>query len=86
MKLKMNYDAIIGIADQIKGELEAFKANIPLVIALRNPGMRDRHWKQIEEMSAKLTGKDDLVVGPSMETFALDSFLQLNLQDSVAEI
>ena len=42
------------IAMQIKGEVEEFMPVMPLVTALRNPGMRERHWT---EMTAA-TGKD----------------------------
>ena len=34
---------ICTIAEQIREELEEFKPNIPLVVALRNEGMRERH-------------------------------------------
>ncbi|KXZ54227.1 hypothetical protein GPECTOR_5g319 [Gonium pectorale] len=33
--------------DIIRAEVEAFKKFVPLVQALRNPGMRDRHWDQL---------------------------------------
>ena len=37
--------SICNIAEQIRSELEAFKPNLPLIIALRNPGMRDRQGR-----------------------------------------
>lgn len=33
----------------VKEEVAAFKAFVPLVQALRNPGMRDRHWDELSE-------------------------------------
>ncbi|XP_056144845.1 dynein axonemal heavy chain 7 [Lampris incognitus] len=39
----------LDIATKIKAEVEAFKAHIPLVQVLCNPGLRDRHW---DSMSA----------------------------------
>ena len=42
------------IATQIKDEVEAFMPVMPLVTALRNPGMRARHWAEM----SKATGKD----------------------------
>lgn len=42
------------IATQVRDELEHFRPNVPLITALRNPGMRDRHWN---ELSAKLNVK-----------------------------
>eukprot|EP00929_Paragymnodinium_shiwhaense_P038463 TRINITY_DN20312_c0_g2_i5.p1 TRINITY_DN20312_c0_g2~~TRINITY_DN20312_c0_g2_i5.p1 ORF type:complete len:4212 (-),score=1387.32 TRINITY_DN20312_c0_g2_i5:193-12828(-) len=60
--LKENEDtkAIVGIAEQIKVELEEFKPNLPLITGLRNEGMRDRHWEQV----SKACG---VQVGPTME-------------------
>lgn len=31
----------------IRSEVEDFKKFVPIVQALRNPGMRERHWEQI---------------------------------------
>ncbi|GLI62391.1 hypothetical protein VaNZ11_005010 [Volvox africanus] len=31
----------------VRAEVEGFKKFVPLVQALRNPGMRDRHWEQL---------------------------------------
>ena len=42
------------IAMQIKGEVEEFMPVMPLVTALRNPGMRERHWAEM----SKATGQD----------------------------
>ncbi|EFJ44217.1 dynein heavy chain 2, partial [Volvox carteri f. nagariensis] len=33
--------------ETVRAEVEAFKKFVPLVQALRNPGMRDRHWDQL---------------------------------------
>ncbi|XP_065194434.1 dynein axonemal heavy chain 1-like [Sycon ciliatum] len=36
-----------GVADEIKRQIEEFKPYVPLIQALRNPGMRTRHWDQL---------------------------------------
>ena len=36
-----------GSAQQVKDWIEEFKPFIPLIQALRNPGMRKRHWEQV---------------------------------------
>ena len=41
----------LGIAKQVKDEMADFAQNVPVVQALRNPGMRDRHW---DALSAEL--------------------------------
>lgn len=33
----------------VRAEVEAFKKFVPLVQALRNPGMRDRHWDLLSQ-------------------------------------
>jgi dynein heavy chain, axonemal len=44
-------DAVAANADAVRADVEAFKAYVPLVQALRQPGMRGRHW---EALSAQL--------------------------------
>ena len=34
--------------DAIRAEIEAFRVYVPLALAMRSPGMRDRHWEKIE--------------------------------------
>ncbi len=35
------------VADEVKKQMDEFKPIMPLVTALRNPGLRDRHWDKI---------------------------------------
>ena len=35
------------VAQEVKRWIEEFKPYIPLIQALRNPGMRKRHWEQV---------------------------------------
>ena len=35
---------------KLRGKVDEFKENLPLVSTLFNPGMRDRHWDQISEI------------------------------------
>jgi len=35
------------VAATLKERLDTFKPNLPLIAALRNPGMRDRHWTKL---------------------------------------
>ena len=37
---------IPALAEAVKEELESFKPSVALIVALRNPGMRERHWQQ----------------------------------------
>ena len=33
----------------LRGKLEGFQEHLPLIKALRNPGLRDRHWEKISQ-------------------------------------
>jgi dynein heavy chain len=35
------------IALTVKNQIEDFKPSIPLIQALRAPGMRNRHWEEV---------------------------------------
>ncbi|KAG8290065.1 hypothetical protein J6590_091041 [Homalodisca vitripennis] len=37
------------IARQVKEDIEKFKPYIPMILAVRNPGMRQRHWDDLYE-------------------------------------
>ena len=59
-----------------------FKPHVPLVIALRSPGMRDRHW---EELSSAL----GFSVDPNNPHFTLSRAFELGLHkhcDTVSKI
>ena len=36
---------IVEVGDKVKTEMDKFKPNLPLMVALRKDGMKDRHWK-----------------------------------------
>ena len=38
------------VANEVKRKIEDFKPYIPLIQGLRNPGMRSRHWEQVNEI------------------------------------
>lgn len=37
------------IAENIKFQIDEFRPKVPLLLALRKGGLRERHWKQITE-------------------------------------
>ncbi|KAL0210647.1 hypothetical protein RCL1_005083 [Eukaryota sp. TZLM3-RCL] len=37
------------IALKIKEDMEEFTPHVPLIVAMRNPGIRDRHWEEISQ-------------------------------------
>lgn len=64
------------VARDIKQQIAAFKPNVPIVVALRNHGMRDRHWNQV----GTALGVDNFVPD---DTFTLAALLELNPMDSI---
>eukprot|EP00931_Biecheleriopsis_adriatica_P059470 TRINITY_DN3558_c0_g1_i1.p1 TRINITY_DN3558_c0_g1~~TRINITY_DN3558_c0_g1_i1.p1 ORF type:complete len:4293 (+),score=1112.20 TRINITY_DN3558_c0_g1_i1:173-13051(+) len=55
MKLQARFDSLnlptpSGVAKKIKKDLDAFKQHLPLIHALCNPGLRQRHWDEISEV------------------------------------
>jgi dynein heavy chain len=57
---KTGLSGCLDIAAAVREEVEAFKPKVPLVVALCNPGMRDRHWED-------LTKKIGMVVKPGAD-------------------
>ena len=45
------------ISQTVKDEIEAFMPVMPLVTALRNPGMRERHWEELTRNTGKELNK-----------------------------
>lgn len=46
---RLNLSQCNVIAEQVRGEVEEFRPKVPLITALRNAGMRDRHWDDLAE-------------------------------------
>eukprot|EP00667_Euglena_gracilis_P000033 EG_transcript_33 len=66
------------VAVSVREKLELFKPHIPLIAALRNPGLRDRHWKRI----SALTGQSIKLE----ESTTFNNFLAAGLQLHLAAI
>ena len=47
MKVFKEQPGCLAIASQLKDEMAAFAPFVPLVKALRDPGMRERHWESL---------------------------------------
>ena len=56
------------VAVEVKNQIEDFRPNIPLIQALRNPGMRNRHWEMLtEELKLPVRPKKDLTFKKCLE-------------------
>lgn len=56
-----------------KSKIEDFMKYVPIISALRNPGMRDRHWEQISAEIKQELNPDD--------TFTLKAGLEMGIMD-----
>ncbi|KAI9144540.1 dynein heavy chain and region D6 of dynein motor-domain-containing protein [Paraphysoderma sedebokerense] len=72
------FKCCLAVANQIKDEMEEFKPYLPLIQALCNPGMRDRHWD-------KLSAEVGIRMRPS-ESFSLTDLLSMNLMKHLDKI
>ncbi|KAL0223335.1 hypothetical protein P9112_002725 [Eukaryota sp. TZLM1-RC] len=59
------------IAIQVKEEMDDFSPHVPLIVAMRSPGMRDRHWEEISEVLGFELNPD--------EEFTLTKFFELDI-------
>jgi dynein heavy chain len=46
---RLNLSQCNVIAAQVRDEVDEFRIKVPLIIALRNAGMRDRHWDELAQ-------------------------------------
>ena len=47
------------VADKIKTKLDSFRKHVPLLAAICNKGLRDRHWKQVVKIVGFTIKPDD---------------------------
>jgi dynein heavy chain, axonemal len=66
---------IFQITEKVKKEIDSFKPFVPLVVALRKDGMKDRHWKAISEESGIDCYPDD--------DFSLEKLIDLGMVQHV---
>ena len=46
---RLNLSKCNCIAESVRDEVGEFRPRVPLISALRNPGMRERHWSELQE-------------------------------------
>lgn len=63
------------ITNKIKMQIQEFLPEVPMIVTLRNPGMRDRHWEKI----AQQLNVDILPI----ENFSTEQIIAMNLKDSL---
>lgn len=63
------------IANKIKTQVSEFLPEVPMIVTLRNPGMRDRHWQKIADQL-----QVDIL---PIDNFTTDQIIAMNLKDSL---
>jgi dynein heavy chain len=63
------------IANTIKAQVQEFLPEVPMIVTLRNPGMRDRHWEKI----AQQLNVDILPI----ENFTTEQIIAMDLKGSL---
>eukprot|EP01105_Mastigella_eilhardi_P018534 TRINITY_DN42_c0_g2_i2.p1 TRINITY_DN42_c0_g2~~TRINITY_DN42_c0_g2_i2.p1 ORF type:complete len:4316 (+),score=1161.39 TRINITY_DN42_c0_g2_i2:1869-12950(+) len=71
-----NTPACLSIVTNIRHQMETFQPHMPLITALRNPGMRPRHWEKLrKDMEFNVEVGDN--------SLTLQTLLQLGLEASL---
>ena len=56
--------------------MDSFKPKLPLMVALRKEGMKDRHWSEVSKLAKTQ-------IDPFHEQFTFKSIIKLGLMDHV---
>jgi dynein heavy chain len=67
------------IASQVRDEVDVFRPKVPIILALRNPGMRDRHWKELADRTGKPIPVDK-------KTMTLQQLVNLDMVKYMADV
>ena len=76
---KEGLDGCASMAVAAAAELKEFRPRVPLVVALCNPGMRERHWELLSQRTGLQLRLDD----PSL---TLNILLQTGIGEHVAAL
>ena len=59
------------VATKLRNEIDEFKPIVPVAKALRNPGMRDRHWEDLSKKLAEVNKADYTLIDPATLTLRI---------------
>ena len=59
-------DGPLRVVASVKAKLDEFKAHLPLLHALLNPGMRERHWRRLAEQLGRSVQPNEMATLSSM--------------------
>lgn len=64
------------LAENVRGRIDQFRQRMPVIMTLGNPGLKERHWKQISEIVGFPIKFD--------ENLTLKKVLDMNLDDFIS--
>lgn len=67
------------IAAQVRDEVSEFRVRVPLIISLRNAGMRDRHWQDLADKTGAAIPEDK-------STLTLQKLCDMGLLKAIADV
>ncbi|KAL3685151.1 hypothetical protein R1sor_003173 [Riccia sorocarpa] len=71
------------VAEEMKRRVETFQENVPMICALRHPGMRDRHYKVLtERLGFEVRSSPSFTVNAARQ---LELYNHLSVLDEVSE-
>ncbi|KAL3933563.1 MAG: hypothetical protein SGPRY_000228, partial [Prymnesium sp.] len=65
------------VVAHVKEKLNDFKSHLPLILAMLNPGMRERHWKMLTEQVGHSVQPNEMSTLASMLDTRVEDHLQL---------
>ena len=71
---------VYDIAKTIKGEIDAFKPKVPLMVALRKNGMKDRHWEEISNRVGFTVKPNESFTFQTVNNISFSYFIIINLK------
>jgi len=71
-------DGCLAVANAIRKEVEDFRPHLPLIGALLNPGMRDRHWAMLaEQLPFEFRPDESLTLVKVLDEFKLQDHIDV---------
>jgi dynein heavy chain len=76
---RLNLPQCGSIAAQVRDEVDLFRPKVPLIVALRNAGMRDRHWKELSD-------KVGIALPADKKAMSLQNLVDLKLLNFMTDV
>jgi dynein heavy chain, axonemal len=77
--------SVLKIAEVVRSQIDKFKPKVPLMVALRKKGMKERHWNEVREALIKKLPESERETVPVLPTedFTFKKALKLKLMNCI---